>query len=253
MNISPIAAFSDNYIWCLEQNNKVWLVDPGCADAVKHYLHTHKFELAGILITHHHADHTGGIAALTSDRDIPVVGPSNCTSKGVNTVISRGETVDVLGYPFVCFEIPGHTLDHIAFYNEQLAVVFCGDTLFAGGCGRIFEGDATMMWQSLSLLAALPADTQVYCAHEYTLANLTFANAVDGDNIDLQQRIATAKQLREKDVPTVPTTIALELKTNPFLRANHAVLKRSAEQSSQQQLFTDVDVFRELRAYKDRF
>jgi hydroxyacylglutathione hydrolase len=253
MKISPIAAFSDNYIWCIESGTQAWVVDPGCAESVATYLEENDLDLAGILITHHHADHTGGIGQLMQNLEIPIIGPANCQNKGVNQVINDGQTIEVFGVEFECLAIPGHTLDHIAFYSASQAILFCGDTLFAGGCGRIFEGNPAMMWQSLNRLCVLPEDTKVFCAHEYTTANLVFAAAVDGNNPDLIRRISDVANLRQQNIPTVPTTIGLELRTNPFLRAPQPELKNAAEMASQRQLSEAVDVFTELRAYKDRF
>lgn len=253
MNISPISAFSDNYIWCLHVNDQAWVVDPGCAESVEDYLAHNNLTLQGIIITHHHADHTGGIKALAEHRDLTIFGPENCLSKGVKTVVANGDQIEVLGTSFKVMEIPGHTLDHIAYFSSETKTLFCGDTLFSAGCGRIFEGTATMMWQSLSSLASLPTDTNVYCAHEYTTSNLHFAVAVDTDNQELQKRVLEVQNLRANDLPSIPTTIGLELATNPFLRAAQPALKRTAEGLEQEALSSSEDVFRALRAYKDRF
>lgn len=254
-SVRPIRAFSDNYIWLIENGTgQAVVVDPGEAGPVSEALAADGLTLAGILVTHHHFDHTGGVASLAETWGCPVVGPENPAIDAVTRRVAAGDTVHVLDSRFEVLEVPGHTLDHIAYFRPgEAPLLFCGDTLFAGGCGRVFEGTFPMMFESLQRLAALPDDTRVYCAHEYTLANLAFAEAVEPDNVDLQERIAHARALREEDSPTVPSLLSTERATNPFLRCSQdAVLKglaaadRSADGRPQ-------DRFAALRQWKDGF
>ncbi len=222
IHIEPIPAFNDNYIWCIsdDTSRKAAVVDPGDAAPVEQALLDRQLELSAILITHHHFDHTGGIEQLIKHRNIPVYGPENDAVALINHRLNERSTLSLFGLNFSVLEIPGHTLDHIALYCADTGlgypVVFCGDTLFAGGCGRIFEGDPAMMLNSLHKLAALPAATRVYCAHEYTLGNLSFANAVEPDNDALNERIRTDSKRRQDNIPTVPSVLATEFATNPF-------------------------------------
>ena len=257
IKIFPIDAFSDNYIWCLydDLSNSALVVDPGEAAPVQAALAERGLVLDSILITHHHFDHTGGIEALltASEQAIAVYGPA--TIKHINHPLKEGDSADVLGLHFEVLAIPGHTLDHIAFYCAGGAIeplVFCGDTLFAGGCGRVFEGTGAMMAGSLAKLAALPAATAVYCAHEYTLANLAFARAVEPDNSPLRDRLRSEQQKRQRDEPTVPSTIGLELATNPFLRCQQQAVIAAA-QSQTRVAANDVAVFSAIRSWKDNF
>ena len=262
IQITAINAFSDNYIWCMydDQSQQAVIVDPGDAAPVKAALDTLGLKLTAILITHHHFDHTGGIDDLLADAPVPVYGPHNQEIPQITHRLAENDTLQVLGLDFRAIEIPGHTLDHIALFcsdNPTAPILFSGDTLFAGGCGRVFEGNPAMMLDSLTKLAQLPSDTRVYCAHEYTLANLAFAAAVEPDNQPLQQRITHDSQLREKSMPTIPSTIGIELATNPFLRCAEAVVIDRAEQRSpldSPQLNSDpAEVFSIIRAWKDDF
>jgi len=255
LELDPIPAFNDNYIWALRFPGSpgVVVVDPGEAAPVEAYLRDQADDLAAILVTHHHYDHTGGIAALTANRQIPVIGPANPAISGITQAVCDSDTVTVLGVDFHVLAVPGHTLDHIAFHAPAMAVLLCGDTLFAAGCGRLFEGDAAMMHQSLQRLAALPPSTRVYCAHEYTLANLRFALAADGDNRELQLRAANAAELRARGLPTLPSTIALERATNPFLRCSEPALWSSATQRLNDPPKDAATSFAALRAWKDAF
>jgi hydroxyacylglutathione hydrolase len=257
--INPIPAFTDNYIWIFtDGDGKACVVDPGDASAVTTYLDLHNLTLSHILLTHHHPDHTGGVKALAKNFDLEVIGPANSPFGSIDTTVSEGQQVNVLGFQFDVLEVPGHTLDHIAYYcdsapGEAGPLVFCGDTLFAAGCGRIFEGNPAMMYESLQKLADLPATTRVFCTHEYTLANLRFANAADPDNPDLQLRTQDAMATREKNQPTLPSNIGLELATNPFLRCSHDDLVRSAAAQVGSATEDPVEVFAALRSWKDNF
>ena len=257
--IQPIPAFSDNYIWAFsDENGKACVVDPGDAKPVLAYLELHNLTLSHILITHHHADHTGGVRELARRFDLRIIGPANSPFDFDGQRVTEGEHLTVLGYEFQVLEVPGHTLDHVAYYCANAPdgagpLVFCGDTLFAAGCGRIFEGNPDMMYNSLQKLAALPAATRVYCTHEYTLANLGFAKAADPANQDLQQRTSSAARTRDRQQPTLPSRIELELATNPFLRCQQQSLIRSASAHSGHELADPVAVFASLRRWKDNF
>lgn len=256
LDIQPICAFDDNYIWLLidEQTSRAFVVDPGDAQPVIDTLQAQRLQLAGILITHHHFDHVGGLQALCERYEPIVYGPKNPAIDGITHRLARGDQADVMGTEFQVLEVPGHTLDHIAFYHEgEPPLLFCGDTLFAGGCGRIFEGDPPMMLQSLERIAALPPATRVYCAHEYTLSNLQFARAVEPDNTDLERRFKAAQDTRELGLPTVPSELGLELATNPFLRCEALALRTSLEEQGKLDGNSTVEVFTTVRGWKDHF
>lgn len=256
LNIRPIEAFSDNYIWLITHNNdkQAFVVDPGDASVVEEALAAQGLALTGILITHHHFDHVGGLAELKAAHQPVVYGPANPAIEGIDHRVAAGDSVDVLGHAFSVMEVPGHTLDHIAyFFGGDSPIVFCGDTLFAGGCGRLFEGTPQMMHRSLQSLMELPASTRVYCAHEYTLANLDFARAVEPGNEALGQRIADAETTRARGEPTVPSTLALEQATNPFVRCGTAELQASLQAQQRLEDPAPVAVFASVRAWKDNF
>ncbi|MEP4484766.1 MAG: hydroxyacylglutathione hydrolase [Halioglobus sp.] len=263
LTIQPVPAFTDNYIWLLQEpdSREAFVVDPGDAAPVEERLQELGLTLAGILITHHHFDHVGGLNALKEHHQCTVYGPHNPAISGIDHVVSAGDSITVLGHKFDILEVPGHTLDHIAYFSEGGAggagtnppLLFCGDTLFAGGCGRVFEGTFPMMLASLESLAQLPGSTEVYCAHEYTLANLAFAQAVEPDNPDLASRVTIAKQTRQQNQPTVPSTIALEQATNPFLRAHSEQLREALRQQGRLEEETAEGVFATVRGWKDNF
>ena len=257
LQIIPVPAFNDNYIWLLvsEDLQQAFAVDPGDAGVVEDALKARQLELSGVLVTHHHHDHTGGIPGLTKHRNIPVYGPDNSPFSGINHKLQAGNTINVMGVCFSVLNTPGHTLDHIAYFTRELPTpaLFCGDTLFAGGCGRLFEGTPEQMLQSLGSLAALPEKTRVFCAHEYTLANLAFARAVEPGNQDIQQRIDSCSDMRRKNHPTLPSSIGIELKTNPFMRCHQPPVIAAAKQRSGQQLDHPASVLRVIRAWKDQF
>ncbi|MBY6189096.1 hydroxyacylglutathione hydrolase [Microbulbifer agarilyticus] len=251
ITIRPIPAFNDNYIWHLQQNDEHWVVDPGDAAPVMAALAGK--QLHGILLTHHHFDHTGGVAELTAAFNCPVYGPA--TIEGVTHPLRDGDHLTLLGAPCEVLAVPGHTLDHIALLmtDGEAKHLFCGDTLFAGGCGRLFEGTPNQMYQSLSRLAALPGDTRVYCAHEYTLANLEFALAVDANNPRLRDRQRDAKAIRDRGEPTLPSSIELERATNPFLRADEPDIRLQAQAKGLPENANPVEIFANLRHQKDVF
>jgi hydroxyacylglutathione hydrolase len=253
MRIHGIRAFQDNYIWALQHGNTCVVVDPGDAAPVLAYLEKHKLHLSAILITHHHHDHTGGIAELLAHFPCPVYGPENSRTREISHPLADKQQITVPGIelPMVVYTCPGHTLDHIAFYSAPY--LFCGDTLFAGGCGRMFEGTPELFYPSLQRLAGLPADTQVYCAHEYTQSNLAFAAAVEPSNLAISQRQAEVAQLRAEQQTTVPSEMASEHATNPFLRAHLPSVKAAAEAHCGHSLSNATAVFAILREWKNTF
>jgi hydroxyacylglutathione hydrolase len=257
ITIIPIPAFADNYIWTLRQDGNAVVVDPGDAAPVQHYLDREGLALTAILATHHHNDHVGGIPALVARRPVPVFGPARESIPERTRALAQGDEIDVPGLPLRLrvMDIPGHTAGHIAYFGDVSGVpaVFCGDTLFAAGCGRLFEGTPQQMWSSLSSLAALPPETRVFCGHEYTLANLRFALAVEPDNAALWDRQAREQAKRDCGEPTLPSTIGEERLTNPFLRAPIAAVREAAAAHAGHAISGDVDAFAALRAWKNAF
>lgn len=257
LKVAPVLTFTDNYVWVISNpdTKEAWVVDPGDAQPVLDKLAATGEELAGILITHHHPDHTGGIAKLLAHNNVPVYGPANDKIAELTHHLKEGDTVEAAGSSFKVIEIPGHTLDHIAFFydNAENSALFCGDTLFAGGCGRIFEGTAEQMYSSLNKLAALHKDTMVYCAHEYTQSNLYFARAVSPDDQSIRDRLSRTATKRRHSRPTVPTPLYIETETNPFLRCDDAAIKASVEAHSGKTLSSTVEVFAEMREWKNNF
>ncbi len=253
--VISIPAFGDNYIWLIQDRlaRKAVIVDPGDADPVLEVLGKDGLEPVAILITHRHPDHVGGIGDLL-DRypGLPVYGPAGEKVAGMNRPLGEGDGVELeaVGAVFRVLDVPGHTSGHIAYYGA--GVLFCGDTLFTAGCGRLFEGTPEQMSVSLAKIAALPRETLIYCAHEYTLDNIGFAKWVEPDNADLLQRERDTVGLREKGLPTVPATLDLELRTNPFLRVDIPQVVRAAENHAGRQLNNAAEVFGNLRAWKDR-
>lgn len=223
MKLIPLPAFDDNYIWMLHDGRNALVVDPGDPQPVLDALRREGVQLQAILVTHHHFDHTGGIDALRESSGAAVYGPATENIPKPLTGLSGGQKVTALDLEFTVRDVPGHTAGHIAYVCQQVdgsALLFCGDTLFSGGCGRLFEGTPVQMLASLTLLADLPGDTRVCCTHEYTLSNLEFALEIEPDNPDLLTYHAHCKRLRSHGQPTLPTTIALERKINPFLRSS---------------------------------
>ncbi len=253
VQIEPVPAFRDNYLWLLHSGRRAAVVDPGDAAPVLRALEARQLHLEAVLVTHHHADHVGGVAALVQAHGAHVFGPAHSPVAQIDTRLQGGDTITVLDQPFTVLDVPGHTLDHIAYWCAPLAALFCGDTLFAGGCGRIFEGTPAQMYASLARIAALPDDTGVYCAHEYTLSNLRFAVAVEPGNADLLQRQRDCEQLRAHGEPTVPSTLAMERASNPFLRCAQATVREAVQGHSPGTPSDPAAVFAALRAWKDRF
>ena len=249
----PLRAFRDNYIWVLHdpQKRRVCVIDPGDADPVLRFLQQEDLELTAILATHHHADHVGGIARLVREHPVPVYGPAKEQIPELTHPLSEGDKVrlEAQGLELEVLEVPGHTAGHIAYVGHGM--LFCGDTLFAAGCGRIFEGTTEQMYDSLCRLADFDNKTRVYCAHEYTEKNLRFATTVEPDNMAVWERYTQIRTMRGNDEITIPSTIGIELETNPFLRPDIATVKRLAEQHSGRQLNSRLETFAAVRAWKD--
>jgi hydroxyacylglutathione hydrolase len=255
IDIIPIPAFKDNYIWALHDRQHAVVVDPGDAAPVRAWLDAQQLNLVAILGTHHHSDHVGGICELAQLYGAPVYGPRREDIPCVSQAVGESDVVEIaeLGIRFEVLDIPGHTRGHIAYLHAS--AVFCGDTLFGCGCGRLFEGTAAQLHRSLQRLAHLPDTTPVYCAHEYTEANIRFALACEPGNARLKQRQAEARVQRAASHPTLPSTIALEKATNPFLRCAEAEIIHSVEQHLGCKLDTanEVTVFAALREWKNTF
>ncbi|MDE2089163.1 MAG: hydroxyacylglutathione hydrolase [Gammaproteobacteria bacterium] len=249
----PIPAFTDNYIWLIHggRDRRVAIVDPGDAEPVLQALDQRAMQPVAILITHHHGDHVGGIRRLLQHYDVPVYGPAQEHIPGLTHALREGDSIKLepLGARFTVLDVPGHTAGHIAFYGHDM--LFCGDTLFTGGCGKLFEGTPAQMHASLSKIAALPAHTRVYCAHEYTLANLGFAAVVEPGNDALHARIAQTRRQRATGSPTVPSTLEVEKSTNPFLRCHVPYVIAAAERQAGKALGSASEVFAILRHWKD--
>jgi hydroxyacylglutathione hydrolase len=251
--VVPLRAFKDNYIWTLRNDRYAAVVDPGDAQPVLEYLQRERLELCAVLATHHHPDHVGGVAALLAHRTVPVYGPRGEPIPTLTQPVAEGEQVQIpqLGLRFRVLDIPGHTRAHIAYYGANS--LFCGDTLFACGCGRLFEGTAQQMVVSLAKLASLPDETLVYSGHEYTLANIDFAKAVEPDNQELLACAESDAEKRKRDRPTLPSTIGREKKTNPFLRCMQPAVIASANKYLGARAGNPVQVFAAIREWKNNF
>ena len=259
LTFTALPAFNDNYIWLLQNSNTLQcaVVDPGVAQPVLDWLASNSpWQLTDILITHHHHDHVGGVTQLKQATQAKVTGPAREKIPSLDLAVDEGSQIELLGHTVQVFAVPGHTLGHVVYFSDDTKNtpwLLSGDTLFAGGCGRIFEGSAEQMYASLSKLAALPDTTLVYCTHEYTLSNLLFAVAVEPGNAELAKRLLEVQQLREQHLITLPSNIALEKASNPFLRCLEPSVKDAAEQKAQTPLQTASEEVATLRTWKDTF
>lgn len=256
LSILTVPAFDDNYLWLAHNGQYAVAVDPGDAEAIVQALTQHNLQLSAILLTHHHPDHIGGVPALVEKFQVPVYGPSNDGITGINHPLHDDDPVTIaeLDLRLKVIAVPGHTLGHIAYFAAEQAWLFCGDTLFAGGCGRLFEGTPAQMLNSLDRLAALPDNTAVYCAHEYTLSNLRFAQEIEPGNQALSSRIENEQAKREQNIPTVPSQIGLEKQTNPFLRVREAAVQERLVAAGK--IFAgqdDASNFAALREWKNNY
>ena len=255
MNLVALPAFSDNYIWMIHDGSSAVVVDPGDAAPVEAALDAQGLQLAAILVTHHHPDHVGGVDALRGRLDGPVYGPARETIPTPFTPLRDGDTLEVLGLRFEVIDVPGHTAGHIAYFQtaaEREPLLFCGDTLFSGGCGRLFEGTPAQMHASLQRLAALPGDARVCCTHEYTLSNLRFAAAVEPANAPLADYTDWCRRQRDAGLPTLPSRLAREEQINPFLRCDQPEVIASALGHGARS-GAAVDVFAALREWKNNY
>ncbi len=251
----PVRAFNDNYIWLItnKHNNNTIIVDPGDAQVVVNAIKKYDLAPIAIFLTHHHTDHSAGIPWLVKKYSIPVYGSQQSDKSYIKYRLNDADIfyLQAIGMRFEILTVPGHTLDHIAFYNGEC--LFCGDTLFLGGCGRLFEGTAEQMYKSLAKIAALPDDTVIFCAHEYTLANLMFAQKVEPDNEHISTELINVIAARKQNKITVPGSLKREKQVNPFLRCAMDSVKLSAEQQVKKILPSAVDVFAVIREWKDHF
>lgn len=259
MKLIPLPAFTDNYIWVLHDARRAVVVDPGDAQPVFDFLQQSGLQLQAILVTHHHADHVGGVNALRERTGARVWGPARENMPQPCSPLHQGDRIEVLGLGFEVFDVPGHTAGHIAYYTADIMandsrapVLFCGDTLFSGGCGRLFEGTPAQMLASLDALAALPGATRVCCTHEYTLSNLRFAQAVEPANTDLVNYVAHCEALRQRSEPTLPSSIELERRINPFLRSRSPAVIQSVARFDPSAR-GEAGIFAALREWKNRF
>ena len=252
LSVEPIKAYTDNYIWLVSTNEGSIVVDPGESKEILNLIDSNKIDLKGVLITHHHYDHTNGLLDLTNKMNLEVYGPKKI--EGINNIVKESDKFSLIGIDFEVIEIPGHTLDHLAFYssNGEDPILFCGDTLFAGGCGRVFEGTFEQMFKSLKKISNYPKETKIFCGHEYTLSNLKFALKVDEDNKQLANEYINVKKLISSDIPSLPTNLNKELKLNPFLRCNEINIKNKVIDKFDI-IDDELEIFTALRKWKDNF
>ncbi len=257
-SVTPIHAYSDNYIWCIHNQKHAWVVDPGDADVVEHFLKAHQLTLIGILVTHHHWDHVTGLKALSHPRDIPIYGPDHPKIPEITHTVNEGDSVSVFDTSLTVLDVPGHTLDHIAYSGQDSTgkpLLFCGDTLFSAGCGRLFEGTPKQMYLALQKLTLLPENTQVFCTHEYTESNLKFAQAVEPDNKDIQNELARVQALDVSIQPSLPTSLTKEKRINPFLRSGLPQVRQKLAETFDIPADTldEIECFAAVRRWKDHF
>jgi hydroxyacylglutathione hydrolase len=255
--VTAVPAFADNYIWLIHGHGAaaagVAVVDPGDAAPVLRALSATGLTLEAILATHHHADHIGGVEELLRHFPVPVFGPAGERIPGRTVALAEGADVALpgLGLRFTVFDIPGHTAGHIAYYGH--GALFCGDTLFSGGCGRLFEGTPAQMLNSLDALSRLPPETRIYCGHEYTAANLRFAQTVEPENAQLRTYAAEVAGRRARSTPTLPSTVGLENLVNPFLRSRLPGVRAAIAGYASHEPASDAEAFGELREWKNGF
>jgi hydroxyacylglutathione hydrolase len=253
--IKAVPALKDNYIWLIihRNSNQCLIIDPGDAKPVIDTIEHLKLNPIAVLLTHHHYDHSQGAMALKTKYNLNVYGSAIEGVASVNHPLFAETTLNFFpeSTAATVLKIPGHTRDHLAYLFEHH--LFCGDTLFTSGCGRIFEGTADQLLNSLKKIMALPDNTLIYCGHEYTIANLKFAKTVDPDNERLLIRIEDTRCLRDNNLPSVPATLLLEKQTNPFLRCDTDAIKTAVENHFGQQLDNELQVFTALRKWKDLF
>ena len=253
LSVEPIKAFTDNYIWLVSTNEGSIVIDPGESKNIQKLIDNKTIDLKGILITHHHYDHTNGLSELVKKNELEVYGPVN-NIDGINHRLTDKDKISIIGIDFDVISIPGHTLDHIGFYsaNANNPILFCGDTLFAGGCGKIFEGTYEQMFHALKKITKLPTNTNIYCGHEYTLSNLKFALEADDTNKELIEEFKKVKNKINSNIPSLPTTLDKELKVNPFLRCDNINIQNKIIEKFKVSN-NELEVFTALRKWKDNF
>jgi len=253
LSVEPIKAFTDNYIWLVSTNEGSIVIDPGESKSIQKLIDNKTIDLKGILITHHHYDHTNGLSELVKKNELEVYGPAN-NIDGINHRLNDKDKISIIGIDFDVISIPGHTLDHIGFYsaNASNPILFCGDTLFAGGCGRIFEGTYEQMFNALKKITKLPTNTNIYCGHEYTLSNLKFALEADDTNKELIEEFKKVENKINSKIPSLPTTLDKELKVNPFLRCDNINIQNKIIEKFKVSN-SELEVFTALRKWKDNF
>jgi len=253
LSVEPIKAFTDNYIWLVSTNEGSIVIDPGESENIQKLIDNKIIDLKGILITHHHYDHTNGLSDLVKKNKLEVFGPVNDID-GIDYRLNDKDKISIIGIDFDIISIPGHTLDHIGFYsaNANNPILFCGDTLFAGGCGRIFEGTYEQMFNSLKKITKLPTNTNIYCGHEYTLSNLKFALKADDANKELIQEFKKVENKINLNTPSLPTRLDKELEVNPFLRCDNINIQNKIIEKFNVS-DNELEIFTALRKWKDNF